>query len=258
VGRVAAIIYGNGHTLGKFEVFAGSLAKTLRLTYGHGGVLIQKIVRRDEFFSYIAGPPTLGPTDKIAEIHVFAHSIGGGLFIAYGDETIDHRRQYLIDQAAHARRRITYREVLDTESGAILTDDFVRSPYREKREAVRRNLTDHAAIKLWGCNAGVQGWVYTDGDPEDVRTAYYWRALNEQNVPKPAVAQAFADYFGRICWGGWQRLSCRGYEPWSLGIYRAVSPESRALAIRGADPPVTSGSRRLSCVSSDAVDVSSQ
>ena len=201
MGRVAAIIYGNGHTLGKFEVFAGSLAKTLRLTYGYDGVLIQKIVRRDEFFSYIAGPPTLGPIDKIAEIHVFAHSIGGGLFIAYGDETIDHRRQYLIDQAAHARRRITYREVLDTESGAILTDDFVRSPYREKREAVRRNLTDHAAIKLWGCNAGVQGWVYTDGDPEDVRTAYYWRALNEQNVPKPAVAQAFADYFGRICWG---------------------------------------------------------
>lgn len=204
MGHTAVIIYGNGDHLGRFEVFAGSLANTLRPIYGHDRVLIQKILRRDEFFSYIAGPPTLAPTDKIAEVHVFAHSIGGGLFIAYGDTTIDHRREYVAQRAKNAGRRVTYQEALDTETGAVLTDDFIRSPYRERREAVRRNLTEHATIKLWGCNAGVKGWVYSDGwgvtDPADMETTYYWRALNEQHVPKPAVAQAVADYFGRTCW----------------------------------------------------------
>jgi len=199
------IIYAEGHDLGKFEVFASSLAQTLRPRYGHDRVLIQKIVRRDAFFSYLAGPPTLAPTDKIAEIHVFAHSIGGGLFIAYGDKALEYARVTTIVRAKQAGRRVTYQEALDTEQGAILTDDFIRNPYQHMRASVRRNLAENATVKLWGCNAGVQRWIYSDGegvtDPADTITTYYWRALNERNVPKPAVAQAFADYCGRTCWG---------------------------------------------------------
>ena len=205
MARAAVIIYGNGHHLGRFEVFASSLAHTLRPSYGHDRVLIQKIVRRDSFFSYLAGPPTLAPMDKIVEIHVFAHSIGGGLFIAYGDTEIDHRRDYTYHRAFEAHRRVTYQEALDAEIGAVLTDDFIRSPYQQMRAAVRRNLADKVTIKLWGCNAGVKKWLYSDGDgvtdPSNTDKPYYWRALNEQNVPKPAVAQAVADYFGHTCWG---------------------------------------------------------
>jgi hypothetical protein len=47
-------------------------------------------------------------------------------------------------------------------------------------------------------------WKYSDpvdathstADPAATALVYYWRALNEQNVPKPSIAQAFADYFG--------------------------------------------------------------
>jgi hypothetical protein len=40
----------------------------------------------------------------------------------------------------------------------------------------------------------VSAW---EGDIYD----YYWRALNEQNMPKPSIAQAFADYFDRTTYG---------------------------------------------------------
>jgi len=100
---------------------------------------------------------------------------------------------------------MTYQEVVDAEVGAILSDDFIRNPYSRMQSAVRAHLAPDAFIKLWGCNSGVTHWVYSDGDnvtnPSDTSVPYYWRALNERNVPKPAVAQAFADYFGRVCYG---------------------------------------------------------
>jgi len=57
-----------------------------------------------------------------------------------------------------------------------------------------------AFIKLWGCNSGVSGWGYSDSevvDPNDRSVPYYWRAFNEQNTPKPSIAQALARFFDR-------------------------------------------------------------
>src|SRR5882672_10660514 len=104
MGRVALVVYGYGHHLGNFEVFARSLARTLVPKYGPDKVLVARIVRRDAFFSYLSSPP-LAPLDKIAELHVFAHSIGGGIFIAYGDSVTDHLRGEAFARAELAKRR---------------------------------------------------------------------------------------------------------------------------------------------------------
>jgi len=127
----------------------------------------------------------------IKELHIFTHSIGGGLFISYGDSTINSQRNTLILSAAGAGRKVTYKEVVDTEVGAILTDHFVTAtPLAGKRDALRKKFAPDALIKIWGCNSGITEWVYSDSGG-----AKYWTALNEDNTPKPAVAQAFADFF---------------------------------------------------------------
>ena len=227
---MAVILYGYGNHLGNFGVFASSLAQTLRERYGRDGVLVKEVVRRDAFFSYLASPP-LRPGDQIAELHVFAHSIGGGIFIAYGDLAVANRRDEAFERARRAGRRISYQEVLDTEVGAILSEDFFRSPYEQMGGAVRSHMVADAFVKLWGCNSGVTHWVYSDGRhghevtrASDTSVPYYWRALNERNVPKPAVAQAFAAYFGRVCYGATSgshvEVLSRGH--WeSTGRYRA-------------------------------------
>lgn len=46
--------------------------------------------------------------------------------------------------------------------------------------------------------------MYSDDgvtNPADGSVAYYWRALNERNVPKPSIAQALAWYFKRDVYG---------------------------------------------------------
>jgi hypothetical protein len=70
---------------------------------------------------------------------------------------------------------------------------------------------ERATIKLWGCNSGIGDWVFSDPvDPQGTQwtTApavagqyYYWRALNEAYIPKPSIAQAFANFFGVPVWG---------------------------------------------------------
>jgi hypothetical protein len=204
MGKVAQIIYGHGGHLGNFEILARSLAASLIPKYGRRNVLSQHIERRDAFFDYLANPP-FAFRDQIAELHVFSHSIGGGIFIAYGDRNVEMIREVAFKRADSAGRRIRYEEVLNAEIGAVLTDDFIRAPYVRLRTAIQNNFDPAATVKLWGCNSGIPRWVYSDvndvTDPKDDTVAYYWRALNERNIPKPAVAQAFADYFDRPCYG---------------------------------------------------------
>ena len=103
----------------------------------------------------------------------------------------------------------SYLTVLNTEKGAVLTDDLVRPPYNGYRDKIRANFDTNAKIKIWGCNSGVTDWVYGDpmatggstADPNAAAEYYYWRALNELNVPKPSIAQAFADYFRVLTYG---------------------------------------------------------
>jgi hypothetical protein len=119
--------------------------------------------------------------------------------------------------------------VLATEVGTVFTDDFLRPQYARIRDQIRRHCEPSVTVKLWGCNSGIPAWVYSDGetmvtDPRDRSQPYYWRALNERNVPKPAVAQAVADYFGCVCYGAssGSHIEVRNRGRWvSSGSYRA-------------------------------------
>jgi hypothetical protein len=198
---VAVILFGRGGSLGNFEIFAKSLAT--QLESARKRVVIERVERRVRFFDFLVSPPFLH-VDKIAELHIFAHSIGGGLFLAYGDPAIQANRDRAIEEAASKKRRLHFEEVVNLEVGAVLTDDLLREPYASSFEKIRDNFLPKATIKLWGCNSGIAKWVYSDNgtsDPAEDRVAYYWRALNERNSPKPSVAQAFAWYFKRTVYG---------------------------------------------------------
>lgn len=207
----ALVVYGRGDTLGNFEIFSRDLARRLAAgqaaspsgTFPRDQIVQVNIERRQGFFDYLKDPP-FRHRMKIKELHVFSHSIGAGLFLSYGDASVGQLRVQAVAGAALARRNITYREALDTEVGAILVDDFIRPPFQGMAAAIRTNFEPDAFIKLWGCNSAITGWVYSDNgvtDPADTRVPYYWRAFNEQNVPKPSIAQSFADYFGFKTYG---------------------------------------------------------
>jgi hypothetical protein len=192
---------GRGGELGNFEIFAQSLAKKLRSPSRK--VVLQNVERRASFFDYLYAPP-FAHADKIIELHVFAHSIGGGLFLAYGDPTVALGRVATFDKAQALGRRVTYDEVLAAEYGSILTDDLVRPPFDGMRGAIDARFDANATAKLWGCNSAIRGWVYSDNGVTDAASTavpYYWRALNERRVPKPSVAQALATYLKRTVYG---------------------------------------------------------
>lgn len=164
---------------------------------------IVNIERRDAFFKLL-----LKPSIVIKELHIFSHSIGAGIFLGYGDQSLVQERAKVLAIAQKYGKRVSYQTVLDTEQGAILTDDLIRSPYNGYRDAIRHNFAAGAKIKIWGCNSAVPGWNYSDpvgrgatADPNEQADYFYWRALNEMNVPKPSVAQAFANYFQATTYG---------------------------------------------------------
>lgn len=192
---VHVIFFGRGGTLGNFEVFAQSLATQLRAEGKQ--VEVNRAERRSDFFRYLEAPPFLH-TGKIAALHVFTHSIGAGLYLGYGDPILDERRKLALQRVRTAGLRLYFPEVLNLEEGAILTDHLLAEPYASMFHKLRERFAPKAFIKLWGCNSGVKGWVYSDNgvsDPMDASVPYYWRALNERNVPKPSIAQALAWYF---------------------------------------------------------------
>lgn len=192
----AVVVYGRGDTLGNFRLFADDLLTTELSGYERARVVVRNIERRAGFFDLLAG------TDfgfRIKALHIYSHAYGAALALGYGDPDIKKARG-----AAIAAGRASYNGVLDTEIGSIFVDDLVRAPYAGLREKLRALFAADARIKIWGCNSAVPNWVFSDVngagaavvDPTDTRDSYYyWRALNERYVPKPSVAQAFADYF---------------------------------------------------------------
>jgi len=168
-------------------------------------VVIRHITLKDDFFRLIE-TFTTAFVGTIAELHIVSHSIGAGLFPGYHVPSIDEYRRNKLLKVIVAKRRITYEEVVDTEIGAILADDFLKPTVRGKAAKFRQAFAPAATIKLWGCNSGVANWRYSDNgetDPNvhDEQIPFYWRALNLRNTPKPAVAQAFADFFQRRTFG---------------------------------------------------------
>lgn len=204
MGDVAYIFYGRGSSLGRFTVFARSLARELSAKFDAANIITVNVETRADFFGTLESP-RIQSGQKIAELHVFSHSIGGGLFLSYGDHQREEARRLVLQRAQARGRKLSYDEVILNEPGVLFTDNLIRRPWGPKRVAIRPNFKDDATIKLWGCNARVSGWTYSDWVGGDWVTAsnvgrideYYWRALNEQNMPKPSIVQAFADYFQR-------------------------------------------------------------
>jgi hypothetical protein len=192
---IAIIIFGDGGELGSFKVFSDTLRDDLKNKYKK---VVVKYVNRDyDFVSSLLNIPD--KDEKIAELHIFCHAIGAGLFIGYKDHLISSERNRVYQTAEAAGRRVTYYEVVQVESGGIQTDDLIMTQnFVTERDKLKKRFSSNGFIKIWGCNSGIDNWVYSDDgvtDPNDNSAAYYWRAFNEFNVPKPSIAQAFANYF---------------------------------------------------------------
>lgn len=197
---IAMIVYGDGGELGSFKVFAESLRRELAAKYKK--IVVQHVNRDYDFFTLLQ---TIDASkERIEELHIFSHSIGAGLFLGYKDPSIAARRETLWKTAFKAKRKLTYNEVVQTEVGALQTDDLKLSTITSQQAALQKKFTSSAFIKIWGCNSGVKGWVYSDNgvvDPRDTSEPYYWRALNQFNIPKPSIAQALATYFNCKVYG---------------------------------------------------------
>ncbi len=198
----AVLIYGRGGGLGDFKQFGDDLiARDLRKKYG-SGIQAFRAERREAFFDALrkANAP-------IQELHIFAHSFGAALVLGYGDDSIGIDRLRVMD--TYRSRATPQQVVLNTEKGILFIHDLFRAPYNGWRDSLRRKFTPGAFIKIWGCNAGVEGHVYSDDqtlslDPlivertasRDVRIGdeFYWRALNGSRLP--SIASAIASYFG--------------------------------------------------------------
>jgi hypothetical protein len=147
---------------------------------------------------------------KIKELHVFSHSIGAGLYVGYHEATAAANRAAAVSLFQGTSTKISYDQVLNAETGGILTDHLIRDPLKSGKSALQAKFAATATAKLWGCNSGVSGWIYTDyntasrgyvSDQDAPADYYYWRALNTRNMPKPSIAQALADYFGVTVYG---------------------------------------------------------
>ena len=198
--KIAVIVFGEGGELGSFKVFADSLEKELNPKYKK---IIKKYVNRDyTFFNLVKSIDH--NNEQIAELHIFSHAIGAGLFIGYHDALIMANRYTVVNTAHSMGRNVTYNEVVSTEVGAIQTDDLMMGSIQSQKADLQKKFTPDAFIKIWGCNSGVDGWIYSDAgvvDPSDTSVVYYWRAFNEYNVPKPSIAGAFAIFFNRKVYG---------------------------------------------------------
>ena len=194
------LIHGRGADLGDFKIFSDSHRKVI-LKADKDAVVVQESAERALRFREVLEAWPLA--NKIKELHIWSHSIGAGLFLGYHDPMLSTARTAFVGRLQASGRKASFEEVRTQEIGALFTDDLVASPYTATKTAVQPKFAKDAFVKVWGCNAAIAGWTYSDTaangslitDPADLSVPYYWRALNEQNQPKPSIAQAFADFF---------------------------------------------------------------
>jgi hypothetical protein len=156
--------------------------------------------RRDAFFDALMKAPA-----PIGEVHLFVHSFGGALVLGYQDRALGDQRDMIM--AMYRGRPTPQQVVLNTEKGILFVHDLFRGPYAGLRDSLRRKFAPGAFLKIWGCNAGLEGHVYSDThtisiDPliidyttsPDFRIGdeFYWRALNSTRLP--SIAQALASW----------------------------------------------------------------
>jgi len=190
MSECAVILYGRGGSLGNFEIFSRDIVRRLKDgtaakpagSFDQSLIFQENVERRQIFFNYLSDPP-FKDRHKIKELHILSHSIGAGLFLAYQDPAAAQLRDDAIQKANKLLKRVDYDTAVATEVGAILVDDFIRAPFSGMKTKIRSRFAKDAFIKIWGCNAAIKGWVYSDNsvtDPNDTSVPYYWRALNEK------------------------------------------------------------------------------
>jgi len=195
--EIALVFYGRGDSLGNLKFFADDLVVTELAGFKKENIIIKNVERRKDFFEFLT---TNSFSAKIKEFHIYSHAYGGALSIGYGDPLILNSRGLLADTKKGGKAN--YLSVLDNEVGSIFSDDFLRKPYIDYKAKIQSLFTKDAKIKIWGCNSGIEDWQYSDNlgstrvyDADAPADYYYWRAINEMNVPKLSIAQAFANYF---------------------------------------------------------------
>jgi hypothetical protein len=195
--ELALVIYGRGDSLGNFKFFADDLVSTELSGFDKKNIIIKNIERKNDFFDFLVSHPFAA---KIKELHIYSHAFGGGLSLGYGDTSFSFSRQALAGRSRGGSAN--YLSVLNNEVGTVFSDDLIRTPYLSYRTRIQSLFARDSKIKIWGCNSAIPGWEYSDtfGEAEiyDINAPadyYYWRALNELNMPKESVAQAFANYF---------------------------------------------------------------
>jgi hypothetical protein len=200
----AMLIYGRGDDPGDFKQFGDDLiTRGLRSKYGLG-IHAFRAERRDAFFDALSKARA-----PISELHIFSHSYGGALMLGYRDTILGAARGRIMD--FYRGQRTPQQVVLNTEKGAFFVHDLFRAPYAGLRDGLRRKFASGAFIKIWGCNAGLAGHVYSDpiernleglaietsgqtASPDyRVGAEFYWRALNGGRLP--SIAAAMANYF---------------------------------------------------------------
>ena len=187
--RHVLIAYGDGKELGDFSIFARTLKRDLDGKFDKIRTLYMN--RDHQLFDFIKSVPPAKA--RIAELHIFTHAIGAGVFLGYGDDYIAIARARVARIARARRSPVTYEEAINTEVGGILTDDLSPSgKFSHHKDEARRRFAKGAFIKLWGCNAAVENHRYS---------GEYWEALNLKNTPKPSIAQAMADFFNITVYG---------------------------------------------------------
>src|SRR5438876_3984698 len=144
--EVAVILYGFGADLGNFRLFADDLlADLIRLKkFTRTHVMIQETLSRAAFMDTLS---TIPSAFKIRELHVFSHSIGGGLYVGYHEPAATSAREAAAMHAIAKNTKITYDEVLNAEIGGILSDHLLRDPLVRDKNALRAKFAAGAFMK---------------------------------------------------------------------------------------------------------------
>jgi hypothetical protein len=116
---IALLLYGNGADLGNFKFFADDLSSQLvrKKKFDTTSILIKETLNRRTFFDAIKAVPA---GTKIKALHVFSHSIGGGLYVGYKLQVSKDVRAAAFARSSKLGRRITYQEVLAAGIGGAI------------------------------------------------------------------------------------------------------------------------------------------
>ena len=201
------LMHGRGGDLGDFKIFSDSHKKVIQKADKDAVVVQESTERAKRLREVLEAWPV---ANKLKELHIWSHSIGAGLFLGYHDPILSIERSVLVARAQAMGRNVNFEEVRNGEVGALFTDDLIASPYTATKTMVAPKFAKGATVKIWGCNAAISNWIYTDtandgsliSDPANTNATYYWRALNERNQPKPSIANPTAPASAAL------RLSC--------------------------------------------------